>query len=88
MRLRALLVLYTRKLLPSPTIHQPQPLPVREPRRRRTEGPSTERPQERVTRGPFRGHDEDVRPAPEGLLAARGAGLGDGICDEDVRENT
>ena len=36
--------LYTKTLLPSPTIHQPQPLSAVEARRRRTEGASAERP--------------------------------------------
>ena len=75
--------------LSSPTIHQPQPLSAVEARRRRTEGASAERPQE-MRRGVDRARgrdDEDVRAAPERLLAARGAGLGDGIRHKNVRED-
>ena len=74
------------QILSSPPIHQPQPLSAAEASRRWTEGASAERPQERVSRRPRGRDDEDVRPAPDGLLAARGAGLGDGIRDEDVRD--
>ena len=67
--------------------HPPTHIPVREARRRRTERAPAERPRERVTRRPLRGHDEDVRAAAERLLAARGAGAGDGIRDKNVRED-
>ena len=80
--------LYTKTLLPSPTIHQPQPpLSAVEARRRRTEGASAERPQERVSRRPRGCDNEYLRPAPERFLAARGAGLGDWIRHKNVRED-
>ena len=75
------------QILSSPPIHQPQPLSAAEASRRWTEGASAERPQERVSRRPRGRDDEDVRPAPERLLAARGAGLGDGIRHKNVRED-